>query len=154
VYLQQTGRGLRPSDTKTHVKYFDHVNNWQRHGLPDDVHTWSLDGATKRASKSEMQAKRCASCYGVSPISAKVCRYCGAPFVVKSRKVIEEAGTLQEADLDVLRVLCGTMPAPVPSSPRSLSEWQAVARQRGHKSGWAWHRWKAQHGHPGRSQGI
>jgi superfamily II DNA or RNA helicase len=138
LYLQQVGRGLRPHAGKSVVRIFDHVNNWQRHGLPDDARVWSLDGATKRASQSEQMAKRCAQCFGVSPISAKVCRYCQAPFMVKARKVIEEAGTLQEADLDVLRVLCGTMPA-TPARPTSLAEWQALARQKGYKLGWAWH---------------
>ncbi len=105
LYLQQVGRGLRPHAGKSVVRIFDHVNNWQRHGLPDDLRVWSLEGAPKPASKSVMQAKRCAQCFGVSPVSARVCRYCQAPFVVKSRSVIEEAGTLQEADLDVLRAL-------------------------------------------------
>lgn len=105
LYLQQVGRGLRPSAGKTHVKIFDHVNNWQRHGLPDDARQWSLDGRAGHSSVSQQLAKRCAQCFAVSPIAAVACRYCGAPFVVKSRSVVEEAGTLQEADLDVLRAL-------------------------------------------------
>lgn len=105
LYLQQVGRGLRPAAGKSFVRIFDHVNNWQRHGLPDDARAWSLDGRAGKASKSEQLAKRCAQCFAVSPIAAVVCRYCGAPFIVKSRSVVEEAGTLQEADLDVLRAL-------------------------------------------------
>lgn len=137
LYLQQVGRGLRPSASKPHVKIFDHVNNWQRHGLPDDARVWSLEDTAKRASKGQQMAKRCSQCYGVSPISAFACRYCGAPFVVKTRAVRKEAGTLQEADLDVLRVLTGSIPPPQ-VQPTSLAEWQALAKAKGYKPQWAW----------------
>lgn len=137
LYLQQVGRGLRPHPGKAVVKIFDHAGNWQRHGLPDDARVWSLDDRPARSSTSVQMAKRCAQCYGVSPVSASVCRYCGAAFVVKARTVIEEAGTLQEADLDVLRVLCGSLPAAKPA-PRTIQDWQQIARERGYKPQWAW----------------
>ncbi len=113
LYLQQVGRGLRASAGKRDVAIFDHVNNWQRHGLPDDARSWSLDGAAKRGTSEAQTSKRCLQCYGVSPVAARACRYCGAPFVVKARSVVEEAGTLQEADLDVLRQL-GFVREPAP----------------------------------------
>src|ERR1019366_8294895 len=87
LYLQQVGRGLRPAPSKAFVRIFDHVNNWQRHGLPDDPRTWTLEGRTTRTRESEPQVKRCAVCFGVSRASAPKCTLCGAAFPVKAREV-------------------------------------------------------------------
>ena len=105
LYLQQVGRGLRPSPLKTHVKIFDHVNNWQRHGLPDDARTWTLEGRTSRTRESEPQVKRCAACFGVSRAGVRVCPLCGVVFPVNARTVERVEGTLVETDVDVLRQL-------------------------------------------------
>lgn len=105
LYIQQVGRGLRTAPGKSHVLVFDHVNNWQRHGLPDDPRVWSLTGRVVEPRETEYQGKRCAKCFGVSRVSAVVCQLCGAPFVREGREVQQVAGTLQAVDVDVLRQL-------------------------------------------------
>ena len=43
-WLQMVGRSLRTSEGKTHAIILDHTDNYQRLGLPDSEHNWSLDG--------------------------------------------------------------------------------------------------------------
>lgn len=105
LYLQQVGRGLRTAEGKTHVRIFDHVNNWQRHGLPDDPRVWSLDGTPRASRTSEPMGKRCGVCFGVSRVGATRCALCGAVFPVQAREVTQVAGELQAVDFDVLRQL-------------------------------------------------
>lgn len=105
LYLQQVGRGLRPAPGKSHVRIFDHVNNWQRHGLPDDPRVWSLDGTPRASRASEPMGKRCGVCFGVSRVGATRCALCGAVFPVQAREVTQVAGELQAVDVDVLRQL-------------------------------------------------
>ncbi len=50
-YLQMIGRGLRPAPGKDFLILIDHVGNWRRHGLPDNIRTWSLDRVKKRKVK-------------------------------------------------------------------------------------------------------
>ena len=105
LYLQQVGRGLRPSPGKV-VRIFDHVNNWARHGLPDDPRAWSLDGVTRaKREASEPMGRRCGVCFGVAGPSARACPYCGVVYPVQAREVEQVDGVLAEADLDALRVL-------------------------------------------------
>jgi DNA repair protein RadD len=142
LYLQQCGRGLRPSPGKTHVRLFDHVGNWTRHGLPDDARTWSLDGRPKTA-KAPPAGRRCPECFAVSPPTAEVCEECGAAFIKKPRKVSHIDGPLVEADLTVLR-------AQVRDLERAcvtLHDWKCLAVRLGYKPGWGYYRWRAQHGY-------
>lgn len=137
LYLQQVGRGLRPSHGKVFVRIFDHVNNWERHGLPDDPRTWSLEGATKRAREQTVAAKRCPQCFGVCRPSAHACPYCGAPFVKQAREVEQVDGVLQETDLEALRQLRESR-SQFYAQCQTLAEWQALAKTLRYKPGWAW----------------
>ena len=105
LYLQQVGRGLRTSEGKRSVRIFDHVNNWQRHGLPDDPRVWTLTGAARSSRTSEPMGKRCGQCFAVSRLGARACVVCGVVFPVQAREVEQVAGTLQAVDVDVLRQL-------------------------------------------------
>jgi hypothetical protein len=48
IWLQQLGRCLRSMPGKQHAYLLDHASNAQRHGLPDEVREWSLDGKEHR----------------------------------------------------------------------------------------------------------
>lgn len=106
LYLQQVGRGLRPAPGKSVVRIFDHVNNWQRHGLPDDARAWSLKGHAKGARESEApMGRRCFACFAISRPAATACSVCGVVFPVKAREVTQIAGELAAVDVNVLRQL-------------------------------------------------
>jgi DNA repair protein RadD len=151
LYLQQIGRGLRPAPGKEFVRIFDHAGNWQRFGLPDDERTWSLDATKKRRKKSDEPAvRRCMVCFAVSPVSARFCPACLTPFPIKYRQIKRRVGELEEispAERASLRmkVYRGDV------APRSLLEWQVLAKKLGYKPGWAWHQFKG-HTHADRSR--
>lgn len=136
LYLQQVGRGLRPAEGKTHVSIFDHANNWERHGLPDDVRAWSLEGRERKTRESEPSGKRCMQCFGVAGPAVKVCPYCGAAFVVQSREVERVEGALAEANLDELRALRSQASA-LGHQCSSLGDFYALAKKLAYKPGWA-----------------
>ncbi len=137
LYLQQCGRGLRVSDGKSAVRLFDHVNNWQRHGLPDDPRAWTLDGIDRDARERLQPLKRCPSCLRVTGASVAKCPYCHALYPVKARRVTEVAGELAETELSALR---GRV-TEFARECRTLSDWQALGKKLGYAHGWAWFRW-------------
>ncbi|NUM72785.1 DEAD/DEAH box helicase [candidate division KSB1 bacterium] len=63
VYLQQFGRALRTFKGKLFGLVIDHVENWKRHGFPDQPRFWTLDAREKSRKKEkdpeEMPLKRC-----------------------------------------------------------------------------------------------
>lgn len=142
LYLQQCGRGLRMSPGKTTVRIFDHVGNWTRHGLPDEDRAWSLEGKKKKP-RDEAGGRRCGECFAVSPAGSQVCVNCHAPFPSKQRKMTQVDGELSEVDQEAMRYRS----LEEEHGCRTLHDWQELARKRGFKSGWAWHRWTAQKQH-------
>jgi DNA repair protein RadD len=60
--LQQIGRALRPSPSKSRAVVLDHAGNVYRHGLPDLEHQWSLDGRPKKKARHWYDAVRNAVC--------------------------------------------------------------------------------------------
>jgi superfamily II DNA or RNA helicase len=141
LYLQQCGRGLRPSPGKASVRIFDHVGNWTRHGLPDEDRAWSLEGRPKKP-KDAPCGRRCPECFAVSPAGSSECEECGSEFPVKARKIQQVAGKLVEADLTALRSQAKLLER----GCRTLQDWQNLARRLGYKPGWGFYRWTAQKG--------
>lgn len=138
LYLQQVGRGLRTAPGKSEVMLFDHVNNYTRHGLPDDTRAWTLDGIEKKAGERLAPMKRCPECFLVSGAMAKACPHCGALYPVKPRKVVQVAGELAETELSALR-------ARLPELQRqcsTLKEFQALGKSLGYAHGWGFLAWQ------------
>ena len=54
VYLQQCGRALRPSGDKTAI-ILDLCENYKRHGLPDRLRKWSLNGVTHLPERDKVE---------------------------------------------------------------------------------------------------
>ena len=98
IDMQHNGRPLRPdygpgeypttredrlrrihTGPKPYAVFLDHVGNYERHGMPDDDRTWSLDGKAGRGGERST-LKRCPTCFRMSAVSARVCQYCGEPF--------------------------------------------------------------------------
>lgn len=74
IFLQQVGRVLRYQEGKKAI-ILDHVGNWERHGLPDDPHEWTLDGKLKVKEVSDK--KRCPDCMHPVKKTERVCPHCG-----------------------------------------------------------------------------
>lgn len=121
-YLQDIGRALRPdygyrSPTTRHERrqaiadgpkptafVIDHGANYERHGLPSDPRSWSLDG-TPGEPTERSALKLCPSCYFMAPVGARRCPECGAEFERRSRpeaqrgdgSLVEIGTTLEDA---------------------------------------------------------
>jgi superfamily II DNA or RNA helicase len=99
-YMQRAGRMLRPAPGKVAV-LLDHASNVQRHGFPDDVREWSLEGRkkTKRSAKDkdveDVKISTCERCFAIHK-PAPVCPACGHVYELHERKIEQVDGSLVE----------------------------------------------------------
>lgn len=104
LWIQQSGRALRPFPGKEFALLLDHAGNIERHGLPDEDRVWSLEGRlkSKKASKGPT-VKVCPKCFAAQFSGRASCSFCGHVFDVVSREVQHVEGDLVEVDPQVLR---------------------------------------------------
>jgi DNA repair protein RadD len=114
VYMQQFGRSLRTMPGKDRAIVIDHVNNWQRHGLPDKYRVWTLEPREKRGGNkkdpNDIPLRECPNelCHQVYERIHPACPFCGhvaEPGKRGSPEFVD--GVLSELDPDVLRQLRG-----------------------------------------------
>jgi superfamily II DNA or RNA helicase len=84
VYLQGTGRGMRPSEGKTDLIVIDGGGNAYRHGLPEEAREWTLTGKVRRPTEAGLRT--CAVCLGIYPPTLPACPRCGAEPVAEVRR--------------------------------------------------------------------
>jgi len=140
-YLQAIGRGLRLAPGKTHCTVLDHAGCVFEHGPPQIAREWTLDAKKKKKKKEDVPAiKQCPMCFGVHE-PAPVCPLCGHIYTTVQRSgpqqvdgelvefTMREAAALERKEVkDKKREQ---------AAAKSLSELEAIARQRGYKPGWA-----------------
>lgn len=103
---------IRASDKPCAI-IIDHVNNVQRHGLPDARREWSLDARERRGSSGPSDAiplRTCVAegCFTPYPRVYRCCPACGhypEPAERSSPKFVD--GDLAELDADTLRAMRG-----------------------------------------------
>jgi superfamily II DNA or RNA helicase len=144
LYLQQVGRGLRICEGKTHAIILDHVNNYQRHGMPDDVREWTLDSGltkSKRGQQSTIAIKRCPRCFFAHSPALK-CPNCGYVYEANGKDIKEIAGELVLLGSDEYRqaqkkevIIANT-----------LEELIRIETDRGFKKYWAEKQWELKTG--------
>lgn len=110
VYLQAIGRALRPAPGKAKAIILDHVNNWERHGLPDDDRDWALEGKKKDKLKvsenlPSLGITQCpAPCFTIFKKDTGACPKCGKGVEAGGRKELEVMdGELEKVDTATLR---------------------------------------------------
>lgn len=145
LFLQQVGRALRPCPElgKQHAIILDHVNNYMRHGFPDDEREWSLTGkvTTKRSSEATVAIKRCPNCFFAHKPSLS-CPNCGYVYP-RDGKTIEEVngklvliGSSEEKDEKKKEIIKAS----------TLEELVDIEKKRGFKFGWAEVQWELKTG--------
>ena len=107
-YLQMVFRALR---RKPHAAIIlDHAGCVMKHGLPDDIREWSLEGKTKSKRKSktdeepDLYIQQCKACFHVFRAGVTECPSCHKPVEAKTRaeiKVIE--GELEKVNIEAER---------------------------------------------------
>ncbi len=137
MWIQTSGRALRPHTNKEYAIILDHAGNCERHGMPDEEREWTLDGAEKNRGdgKSKGPSVRiCPKCFGAGYSVNTVCAYCGHVFEVESRELNEVDGELVEVDAAMIakkkRVMQGRA--------QTLQELEELGRQRGYKRPRLW----------------
>ncbi|NCC23242.1 MAG: DEAD/DEAH box helicase [Alphaproteobacteria bacterium] len=141
LYLQQVGRCLRPFPGKDRAVILDHVGNCHRHGLPDDDREWSLDSKPRRQRKKEddeTPTRQCEHCYEVHR-PAPECPSCGFIYPVKSRRIEQVDGDLQEIAPDPARLAAKREQA----KAATLDDLRKIAAARGYSPRWAEHVYRA-----------
>lgn len=93
LWRQMCGRGARYQKGKRYL-VLDHAGNVWRHGFPDDLVEWSLDGRVK-AHVGEAPIKLCGECGAIAPIAAKECPECGTAFPLTERELAERKAELE-----------------------------------------------------------
>lgn len=83
LHIQQSMRSMRYKDGKTAL-IIDHVGNVYKHGLPDDVREWSLEGKKKK-QQSGISVKQCPNCLRCLANTARRCE-CGWEFQTAERE--------------------------------------------------------------------
>jgi DNA repair protein RadD len=102
LFLQMVGRGSRPKADGSKSIILDHVANVERHGLPDQVHAWSLDSKKRTLTEKRELAdfRNCKACNVVFPRGATVNEVCPDPTtegcVFTPKVLLERPGTLKE----------------------------------------------------------
>lgn len=106
IWMQGNGRGLRPFKGKEKLLIMDHVGNWKKHGLPDDVREWSLEGDKKGKRKAkdedpELHIQQCKACYHVFRAGVDTCPSCGKPVERKTAAQIQVIeGELERVNIE------------------------------------------------------
>lgn len=135
LWMQCAGRILRPHNGEVPL-ILDHSGNVDRHGLPHEDRTWSLEGEAKRARPADSY-RMCAGCYAY--VEKMPCPLCGHATVREPRKVKTVEGELERVDRKVK--------APTGDAKRDYFDEQAeMARRKGFKPGFAAARWKEKFG--------
>ena len=103
-YLQMVFRALRRKDHAAII--LDHAGCVMKHGLPDDVREWSLDGKKKGKRKNEdedpeIYIQQCKECFHVFRAGVSVCPACKQPVEKKTRAAIQVIeGELERVNIE------------------------------------------------------
>jgi len=149
IWCQGNGRGFRQAHGKDHLIILDHVQNYARHGLPDDERQWSLEGdpnrgKRKKADPDEMRIKQCEKCYAIFNPGPTECPSCGEPIQGKPRIIEVNEGYLEQLDIESIR----RTQRKEQGGARTLRDLVELGKRRGLKdpAGWAAHVYAARTG--------
>lgn len=136
LFIQQSMRGLRPSENKKAIIY-DFVGNVFRHGLPTQRREWSLEQKIKTRNSNEVKdliVRQCGSCYRVYKGSQSICPYCKHDNG-KTRKQIEED---KSAELELIREVERIKKKKEQSRAYSFDQLVELGKKRGYKNPYYW----------------
>lgn len=98
LYLQQVGRGLRPSEGKAECLILDHAGNCLKFGSPYNDFKAQLKDMEKgeRAKKEANVAKECKYCGYMLALTAKTCSECGQDVRTSREVMLDKSSDLVE----------------------------------------------------------
>jgi len=96
LYVQMTGRGLRPHQGKVDVLLLDLAGNCQRHGDPNHPRV----GIPGRPKNTEAPYKMCPKCFELMHLAKKECANCGYVFTEAENNPVNEKQKLKDVAFD------------------------------------------------------
>lgn len=143
LYIQQACRVLTPQDGKK-ATIIDYVANFQRHGLPDAPHEWSLNEKLKKKrntnSDGSFTLRTCDNCYKVFR-TADTCPYCGWKYQPQGRELEHmksvELKKITEAEEAKIQEQKKLMRMEV-GQCTTLNDLWRIQRERGYNPAWVW----------------
>jgi superfamily II DNA or RNA helicase len=139
LWIQQSGRALRPMPGKAEAVILDHAGNVHAHGLPDAPRDWALEGRERRRkgdAKQEVRVRICPACFGAQAPGSAVCVFCGAAWPADPRQVDEVAGELVELERKAAQVEARREQG----RAQSLDQLVRLGTERGYKNPYGWAR--------------
>ena len=155
-HLQACGRVLRTysghrtlmggwtTEPKQRAFFLDHVGNFARHGLPDELRDWSLDDGAVAASEGEKLSAVavCQKCKA-QHLSRRPCPRCGHLNAPEEREL--PSTTLKAVAVDIRAAAKQETRQDEAALRRHLYVLRQVARKRGQGDEWAVAVWRKQH---------
>lgn len=142
LFIQQSGRALRPQKGKTAI-ILDHVGNYTRHGLPADDRSWSLAEKIPQQEPYKedgtLKVRQCDVCYFTFPSGPSVCPQCGAEL----KKTRQEIKNIESIELKRITEYQKKNNRREEGMARSFDELKKIEKERGYKPGWAYFKAKA-----------
>jgi superfamily II DNA or RNA helicase len=143
--MQKWGRALRTAPGKTAL-LLDHAGNSQRHGFPDDVRTWSLEGRDKTKAAAQdgpPPPVTCETCFiQIRRPLPDLCPGCGKRMHAPEKPVAVADADLVEMTEKQKRLVRQQMAAEQ-AACQTLGELIRLGKARGHEkpSQWAFKVW-------------
>lgn len=153
MFRQQIGRCLRPKADGSEAIILDHVQNYQRHGLPDEPHEWDLDSQKKTAAqrKAVKPMRLCKACGEVFPIAARAepCEGEASCLWTPKAPLVQRPGELGEIVRPSLEqsvawaggvsLRAGSYRTLILRAEGRQGRLDQIAKARGYKRGWVYH---------------
>ncbi len=139
-FLQRAGRMLRPAAGKEFAFYLDHAGNCQRHGMPCEDRTWSLDGREQSRRTTDQKSKSvkvCPKCFAAQFPGKTACIYCFEPFEIQAREIEEREGELEEMSPEQLQQL-RDLRHQEQAGAQTMDQLIALGKKRGYKRPHFW----------------
>ena len=140
LYVQSSMRCLNYLPGKTAI-ILDMVGNFERHGLPNTPHEWSLTGHEKKTrtkAAPEVRARQCNNCFKVYEGTSRICPYCG----FDNGKTKAQIQADKKAELErITEIQKKQEKQELRQAGQSLAGLIAYGKAHGYKSGWAYTRW-------------
>lgn len=158
VHLQSLGRVLRTRPGKADALIIDCAGNLMRHGTAELDRAWTIDGLAgdsdptrKTADGQLLSIRQCQHCLAIHETGPDCCPSCGTTYARERRVSAAVQARLDELaaeEIERARRAAARARKNEEATCRTLADWQALGRRRGHHVGWAFHRFKARASRP------
>ena len=156
LYLQMSGRALRPFEGKKDCIIIDHAGAVYEHGFPQDAGGWFLEeGFNINTVKNERLKKEphpvtCRECFTVYTIE-RFCPNCGCKPTEQAKAISMHEGRLyevkrQEEIRERDEILARPRNASVKDKADFYGQLKTIAYKHGYKNGWVAHKYKERFG--------